>query len=360
MNTGQQLTINRSDFERDSRYMPGLQSLSKEQLLLCITKHFKARQNQENVVNATNLIEIKDKISVLPSTFNPIMSVLDIGIFKTKNYFVTSVPNTSNLYYLYITPTESYYINQYGTKKPANLSEPINENIILLGFLEETSNKYFITDILYFNSPVTTSFREKIGMLKEIEEAFFVTENTVVFPEYESNIIRRSKELLQESRDIILVFTPDTDYQKLKIWTPITFEPEITLQVIRKARTNYFTLGYNNEPIDGFNIPFNSIFIQKAFIDSNNIKINDYILFKFDYNLQTGQLSTRILTPLEKTNKPNMSQKETLIKLSLILNPIKESFFVNNRLDDDFIWNIPGRDEILKFESDALPLVNYV
>lgn len=360
MNTGQQLTINRSDFERDSRYMPGLQSLSKEQLLLCITKHFKARQNQENVVNATNLIEIKDKISVLPSTFNPIMSVLDIGIFKTKNYFVTSVPNTSNLYYLYITPTESYYINQYGTKKPANLSEPINENIILLGFLEETSNKYFITDILYFNSPVTTSFREKIGMLKEIEEAFFVTENTVVFPEYESNIIRRSKELLQESRDIILVFTPDTDYQKLKIWTPITFEPEITLQVIRKARTNYFTLGYNNEPIDGFNIPFNSIFIQKAFIDSNNIKINDYILFKFDYNLQTGQLSTRILTPLEKTNKPNMSQKETLIKLSLILNPIKESFFVNNRLDDDFIWNIPGRDEILKFESDALPLVNYI
>ena len=126
------------------------------------------------------------------------MSVLDIGIFKTKNYFVTSVPNTSNLYYLYITPTESYYINQFGTKKPANLSEPINENIILLGFLEENSNKYFITDILYFNSSITTSFRAKIDMLKEIEEAFFITENSVVFPEYESNIIRCSKELLQE------------------------------------------------------------------------------------------------------------------------------------------------------------------
>ena len=197
-------------------------------------------------------------------------------------------------------------------------------------------------------------------MLKEIEEAFFITENSVVFPEYESNIIRCSKELLQESRDVILVFIPDTDYQKLKIWTPITLEPEITLQVIRRARTNYFTLGYDNEPIDGFNIPFNSIFIQKAFIDSNNIKINDYILFKFDYNLQTGLLSSRILTPLEKTNRPNMSHRDTLIKLSLILNPIKESFFINNRLDDDFIWNIPGRDEILKFESEALPLVNYV
>ena len=360
MNTGQQLIINRSDFERDSRYIPGLKSLNKEQLLLCITKHFKLRQNQENVVNATNLVEIKDKISVLPSTFNPIMSVLDIQIFKTKNYFVTSIPNTSNLYYLYITQTESYYINPYGTKKPANLSEPINENIILLGFLEETSNKYFITDILYFNSVVTTSFRTKIDMLKEIETAFFITENTVIFPEYESNIIRHSKELLQESRDVILVFTPDTDYQKLKIWTPISLEPEITLQVIRKTKTNYFTLGYDNEPIDNFNISFNNIFIPKAFIDSNNITVNNYIIFKFDYNLQTGQLSTRILTPLEKTNKPNMTHKDVLIKLSLILNPIKESFFMNNRLDDDFIWNVPGRDEILKYESDALPLVNYV
>ena len=360
MNTGQQLTINRSDFERDSRYMPGLQSLSKEQLLLCITKHFKARQNQENVVNATNLVEIKDKISVLPSTFNPIMSVLDIGIFKTKNYFVTSVPNTSNLYYLYITPAQSYYINQYGTKKPANLSEPINENIILLGFLEETSNKYFITDILYFNSVVTVSFKTKINMLKEMEEAFFITENTIVFPEYESNIIRHSKELLQELRDIILVFTPDTDYEKLKIWTPITPKQEIILQIIKKVKTNYFILGYENEPINNFNISFSNIFIQKAFIDLNNIKINDYILFKFDYNLKTSELSSRILTPIEKTVRPKLSYNETLIKLSLILNPIKESFFMNNRLDDDFIWNIPGRDEILKFESDALPLINYV
>ena len=217
-------------------------------------------------------------------------------------------------------------------KNPAYVGDTITSRSKIIG-LEENSNKYFITDILYFNSSITTSFRAKIDMLKEIEEAFFITENSVVFPEYESNIIRCSKELLQESRDVILVFIPDTDYQKLKIWTPITLEPEITLQVIRRARTNYFTLGYDNEPIDGFNIPFNSIFIQKAFIDSNNIKINDYILFKFDYNLQTGLLSSRILTPLEKTNRPNMSHRDTLIKLSLIL------FFLlsNNNLIPEFL-----------------------
>ena len=45
-----------------------------------------------------------------------------------------------------------------------------------------------------------------------------------------------------------------------------------------------------------------------------------------------------------------------MIKLSLIINPIKESFFINNKLDDDFIWNVPGNDKILTFVSDELPL----
>jgi len=359
MNTQQILTINRSDFERDTRYLPGLESLSKDQLLKCIIKNLKLRQNQENPIYIKNLSDIKDKISFPTSNFNPIMSVVGLEIFETINYYVTSVPNTSNLYYLYITPNESYFINQYGNKKSTNFSEIINENIILLGFLEETSDKYFITDILYFNNTITKPFASKIEMLKEIEEAFFITESSIIFPEYESNIIKRSKELLQESSDIFLIFTPSIDYLKLKIWTNITIEPEITLQILRKEKTNYYSLGYDNELITDFSIPFNSIFIQKAFIDSNSVQINNYVLFKFDYNIQTGQLSTRILTPFEKVGRPNMTLKETLIKLSLILNPIKESFFMNNKIDNDFIWNVPGKDKILKYVSDELPLVEY-
>ena len=55
-----------------------------------------------------------------------------------------------------------------------------------------------------------------------------------------------------------------------------------------------------------------------------------------------------------------MSLNETLTKLSLVLNPIKESFFMNNRLEQDFVWSIPGKDKILQFEADELPLVLYV
>ena len=54
-----------------------------------------------------------------------------------------------------------------------------------------------------------------------------------------------------------------------------------------------------------------------------------------------------------------MTHQETLIKLSLILNPIKESFFMNNKMDNDFIWNVPGKDKILKYVSGELPLVEY-
>jgi hypothetical protein len=54
-----------------------------------------------------------------------------------------------------------------------------------------------------------------------------------------------------------------------------------------------------------------------------------------------------------------LSLNETLIKLSLILNPIKESFFMNNQLDGDYVWNVPGKDMLLKYISDELPLVKY-
>ena len=39
------------------------------------------------------------------------------------------------------------YINIYGNKKIKGLSDTIDEEIVLLGFLEDTTEKYFVTDI---------------------------------------------------------------------------------------------------------------------------------------------------------------------------------------------------------------------
>ena len=63
----------------------------------------------------------------------------------------------------------------------------------------------------------------------------------------------------------------ELNYLNLKLWTNISIEPDITLQVIRKSKTNYFTLGYENSELTGLTMDFNSIFIPKAFIESNQI-----------------------------------------------------------------------------------------
>jgi hypothetical protein len=356
---GKVITINRQNLERDTRYFPGLKSLTKDQLIRCILKNLQYKKKDMTILELENLNNIKKLIDITDTNFNPTLSVYGIPIFEKIKYNVTSVPNTSNIYYLYITPTDSYFINNFGNQKEKSLSETINENIILYGFLEENSEKYFVTDILYFNRKVLVPFTEKIEMLKEIQESYFLTDNSIEFCEYESNIIKGSKDLLQENSEILLVFTPETNYINIKVWGPIEIESEITLQVLRKVKTNYFILGYENTNLSILTTLFNNIFIQKAFIDSNQIKINDYILFKLDYNLQTGQLSTRIVTPIDKTTKPQLTLNETLIKLSLLLNPIKESFFINNKIGDSYIWSIPGKDKILTHVSDQLPLTEY-
>ena len=105
---------------------------------------------------------------------NPVLSVYSLPIFEKINYYVTSIPNNSNIYYLYIKENNSYFINVFGNKKIKGLSEIINEEIILLGFLETQSEKYFITDILYFNKPVKIPFSEKLLLLKEIEDTYFL------------------------------------------------------------------------------------------------------------------------------------------------------------------------------------------
>ena len=359
LNTNRVITVNRKNLERDSRYFPGLKTFNREQLIKCILKNLQYKKKDMSILELENLGEIKSLIDFPNPNFNPILSVYTLPILEQINYYVTSIPNNSNMYYLYIKENNSYFINVFGNKKIKGLSEIINEEIILLGFLETDTEKYFVTDVLYFNKPVKIPFSEKLLLLKEIEDTYFITENTIEFPNYESNIIKGSRELLQESSNIFLVFTPEVNYLDLKLWTNITVQPEVTLQVITKSKTNYFTLGFENELLTGLTMSFDSIFIPKAFIESNQIKLNDYVLFKFDYNLQTGQLSTRILTPIEKTTKPEISFSETLTKMSLILNPINESFFMNNKLDDDYIWNIPGKDRILKYVSDELPLVEY-
>jgi len=356
INTGNVVEISRELLERDSRYFPGLKSFNKDQLIKCIIETLAVKKKDQNIEELENLQTIKNLITIPNPNFDPILSVYGLSNFLNDVYFVTSVPKNSSLFYLYISDTDSYYINIMGNKKVISLSVDINEKIILLGYLQDETDKFFVIDVLYYNKPITDEFSKRTELLESLSLQYFSTEDSIEFSTFYPNIIKSSKELLIESdSNVILVYLPNKNYLNLKIWTETDIEPEIILQIIEKSKgvgPNKYKLGYDNTTFTDFSNLFNNIFITKSFYDTNKIKINDYILFTKDINKQTGEIGSRILTPVEKTSKPNLTLNETLTKLSLLINPIKESFFYNNSLDQNYIWIIPNQDKILKYVSD--------
>ena len=92
------------------------------------------------------------------------------------------------------------------------------------------------------------------------------------------------------------------------------------------------------------------------YVKENLIKLGDYVEFEFDFNFQTGEISTRILNPIAKKEKPLYNYSSVINNILEILNPIKTSFFLNNRLELDYVWYLPD-DKILKYVDDKLPLI---
>ena len=352
LQTGKIFKVDRTDLQRDSRYFPGLKSFSKDKLINCIIKNIKQNDKIKNVFNLQNLTELKSLIDNVESISQ--LTFYNISIFRQIKFYVTSIPEDSEQYYLIITPEESYYINNYGNKEEYSLSENINKTIIFNGF--KTENKYYITDLLYYNKKINNNFSDKIELLNELQMMYFLSEQNIEFNIFEENVIKSSADLLIETTGTNLIFIPEKGNPL--IWNDIVVEKELVLQIIKKDKTNYFTLGLHNTPITGFNIDFSSIYISKIFMENNNLKINDYVLFKFDYNIQTGLFSSRPLQPIEKVDKPDITIHKTMNNISLILNPIKESFFLNNKLESDYIWVCP--DFILKYVDDSLPLIEFI
>jgi len=147
-----------------------------------------------------------------------------------------------------------------------------------------------------------------------------------------------------------------------KIWTNtsnyLNNESKVVLQIIKKNKNKQYTLGYSKQEIKELYSPidFNNIFIPKKFIDDNNLKIDDYVQFKFEHNLKTNELASRPLIPTLIIEKPNLTYKDTLIKLSLILSPIKESLFMNNKIEYTYKW-LTYMGYELEYIDDESPLI---
>lgn len=365
LQTGELITIDRELLQRDSRYFPGLKSFSKYQLIKCIENNLKKIDSPEiKTINNENLKQIKELINL---TNYDELNYLNIEDFTSIKYYVGSIPKNCENFYLFINKQNQYLINNVGFKININLSQEYEMKLVLNGFYNKSNNNYYIIDILYFNDkPVNNdiNFTDKIQILEELENLYFNFENNIELVDFKDNVIKSSADLLIESKDITLIYIPEKlSVSTYKLWNEVNKEDldkTIVLQLIKRFK-NYYSLGFNNVslvklPID--DVSFDNIFIAKKFIDDNFIKLNDYVKFEFDYNIQTGEISTRILNPIEKAKKPNMDYKQICNKILKILNPINEAFFLNNKYEQEFVWYLPDGN-ILKVGDSNLPLIEF-
>tara|TARA_E500000178_G_C17037453_1_gene764280 strand:+ start:83 stop:2953 length:2871 start_codon:yes stop_codon:yes gene_type:complete len=359
--TNEEVKVARINLERDSRYFPGLAQLSKYELIKILIKN--NRIKTKILYLEDNLTDIKKLIDIPNKNFNPLLSVYELDTFSRMKYYVTNIPENSNLYYLYISGNDSYYINLLGNKIIKKFSQINNIDMILLGFLEQNNDFFYVIDILYYRniddpwSIDKTNLSERMEKLQYIQANYFMTENNIEFLDINltTNIIKESKDLLIKHNNILLVFIPDeAEYTQLKIWkeNPGIEPKEIVLQALRQNKASNWKLGYDNKDIINLSKSFNEINIPLKKINKN-----DYVLFKIDFNIKTNKLSAKILQAINKVNKPSLTLNETLIKLSLLINPINISFFFNNKtLSNSFKWKYPNMNKNLTYINDDLPL----
>ncbi len=366
LNNNKEEYISRTDLIRDSRFFIGLNYLSREQLLKCIFSKFSKANLSEIIINLDNLTELKSKIFDIPTpNFLPILTFNDYKIFTTNIYKVSYIPQNTEFYFLYIDKNNSYFINLTGNKinKDLDLTKQLNEIIIFAGFLDINTNIYYISDLLYYIKKFdnTYTLTSKIIIINQLITTYFILDENIKILNYYNNIIEDSKKILEEYNDINLIFVPETDsLHNFKIWIDYDIiknkinTDELILQVIKKNRTNYYVLGFDNKIISNFNLPinFNDIQIPNKFFIDNNIQINDYILFKIDYNKDTKQLAQKPLIPQTKINKPLISYEHFINLLFIIFKPIEKSFFIENSSE----WIIPNTDDILTFINKESPL----
>ena len=355
LETGKKIIINRDQLKKDSRYFPGLKDFSKQQLIKCILNKYNFITNQS--INEDNLKQLNKYITVSSELYNNIFSIHNINIFKEHPFYVTSVPVNSKQKYLFLSPDNNYIIDKFGNKNLFDIQDEISDIIVFNGYY--INEKYYIIDLLYYNDKIIFDFDTKIDLMNELENIYFLSDNNIFICDFQNNIIKTSSNLLNENNNISLIFIPKYDNSHLyyKEWNPnLIVDKSIILQLITILKTNHYSVGYNNRIINNTGVNLDDILINKIFRDSQKINLKDYVLFDFEYNLSTNELSKNFLKPIKKFNYPELNLNDTLTKISLILFPIKDSFFINTNINGEDIWIT--RLETLKYIDDDRPLQN--
>ena len=352
-----------TDFKRDSRVFPGLNSFTREKLLNCI---FTNLRKNNNVINSKgevikNLItELNEKpnennksiflslikpITVLPFTY------YSINNFEEKSFTVRRCPKNAYNFYLVLSEQGNFYIDNNLNSIESNISNVFDETIVLNGYLYfneiENMYEYYIVDLLYLNEDITNnSFSERFKLLFDLQNLVFtnIIDEIFIYPDVYSNVIDGSYSIINSFTDSKLVYISDNDYI---VWGEQDTTPDIiTLQVLKK-RNQIIEFGYDNNRFpDNLGLDFlNNYSFNKREIPED-LFVFDYFNIRVNRDFQENIVPNRKISLLDKTTK-TLNYESTINTLLIKFNNIDSTFFSSNEE-----WYLS--DKTLTFDGEKL------
>lgn len=364
---GENVTVKGTDFERDTRVFPGLNSFNREQLLGCIQKNLlkfdlivDGNGNlMRKEISDLNERYNKENADTLLSIINPtdvnFMNLTYYNLEKfTKNvYNVRKVPNDSVNFFLVLSPGNNFYINENLNSIESQISNKFDDTIILNGFLrfnnEEIKNEYHITDLLYYNELLTSNnFEERFTVLYDLQNFIFasIIDEILIYPDVYPNIIEGSYEIIDSNKEVKIVFI-DNNCCNYIIWgNKDTYQDIIQLQILEKSNQT-IKFGYDNKSIpEGIGLDFLSNYgFNKREIPSE-LYVNDYFDVKINRNLSGNVVPNRKISIMDKSAMFKTFE-QTIDILLMKFNRIEYTFF--NDADE---WNTPN--DVYTFSDGVL------
>ncbi len=356
--------VNGKDFKRDNRSFPGLKDFTKLQLLNCINntlikndllisekgnviKNDKTELNEKYNVFFADLFKskIKDPLKISPLTY------YNINSMKDKSFTVRKCPKRSYFFYLVLSPSGNFYINNSFNSIESQISQSFNKTIVFSGFLlfNDTENiyEYHLIDVLYNEeSLLDKNFQERYKILINLQnfELTNIVDEVIVFPDIYSNIIDGSYEIIQNNDNVYLVYVSNDN---ILVWgDKDNYKDVFPLQIISKNKQE-ITFGSSNKKFpEGLQLNFlNNYKFNKREIPSD-LFINDYFNIKINRDVNNNIVPNRKISIIDKTE--NIYDYNEIIDILLTkFNPIGIELF-----SDNSEWILP--DDTLVFNGSVL------
>lgn len=346
---GKNITVNGTDFERDSRVFPGLNSFNREKLLNCIKKNLikfdlsinesgklmkkqisilGEKYNKENAEKLTSLFDI-ESIKTLDLTYYSLKKFVD------NSFNLRKVPKDSENFLLILSPDGNFYIDKNLNSIECQISNNFSDTIILNGFLKfndlEFKNEFHIIDLLYYNeSLVINDFQQRYIILLDLQNLIFssIIDEILVYPDVYSNIIEGSYDIIDNNKDAKLVFISSTCCDYIVWGNKDKYSDIIQLQILNKTNQT-IKFGYDNKNIPseiGLDFLNEYTFNKREIPD--NLFVNDYFNVKINRDASGNVVPNRKISIINKSSMLKTFE-ETIDILLIKLNPINYTFFNN-------------------------------